>query len=219
MHEGFLEQQRLLDPVNRVSEILFGLIMAVTIVGSLSVATAGQTEVRTILGAALGCNLAWGLVDAVMYLVRTLAERNRNLSLGRAVVAAADAETAQRIIKESLPEHLAAITGPAEIEGMRKRLLALDASHRAGLGARDFAAALGIFLLVVLATFPVVVPFVLTANVKTAMDASRIITLAMLFAAGFTLGRYAGHPRPVLIGLTMSLFGAALILAVIALGG
>ncbi len=34
------ERQRLLDPVDRISEILFGLIMAVTIVGSLSIATA-----------------------------------------------------------------------------------------------------------------------------------------------------------------------------------
>ena len=45
---------RLLDPLDRVSEILFGLIMAVTIVGSLSIATAGHTEVRTVLIGALG---------------------------------------------------------------------------------------------------------------------------------------------------------------------
>ena len=64
------ESKRLLDPIDRISEILFGLLMAVTIVGSLSIATAGQDEVRTVLIAALGCNLAWGLVDAVMYLVR-----------------------------------------------------------------------------------------------------------------------------------------------------
>ena len=34
------EGGRLLEPVDRISEILFGLIMAVTIVGSLSIATA-----------------------------------------------------------------------------------------------------------------------------------------------------------------------------------
>ena len=66
---------RLLDPVQRISEILFGLIMAVTIVGSLSIAASGREEVRTVLVAALGCNLAWGLVDAVMYLLNTLTER------------------------------------------------------------------------------------------------------------------------------------------------
>ena len=78
------ERKRLLDPVDRISEILFGLIMAVTIVGSLSVATAGRGDVREILAAALGCNLAWGLVDAVMYLVRAATERTRRRALARA---------------------------------------------------------------------------------------------------------------------------------------
>ena len=48
------ERQRLLDPVDRISEILFGPFMAVTIVGSLSVATAGQNEARTVTVAAFG---------------------------------------------------------------------------------------------------------------------------------------------------------------------
>jgi hypothetical protein len=63
---GIEERERLLDPIDRISEILFGMIMAVTIIGSLSIATAGQTQVRTVTLSALGCNLAWGLVDAVM---------------------------------------------------------------------------------------------------------------------------------------------------------
>jgi hypothetical protein len=66
------DRERLLDPIQRISEVLFGLIMAVTIIGSLSIATADRVEVRTVLLAALGCNLAWGLVDAVMYLLNTL---------------------------------------------------------------------------------------------------------------------------------------------------
>lgn len=211
------ERARFVDPVDRVSEILFGLIMAVTIVGSLSVATAGRSEVRTVLAAALGCNLAWGLVDAVMYLVRTLAERTRNLALAKQV-ASSDKDEAYRLIMSTLPEHVVAITGPSELEGMRRRLLAPGAPQ-GGLGRDDYIAAIGIFLLVVTATFPVVVPFLLTSDTALAMHASRIITLAMLFAAGFTLGRYAGHAHPVRIGLVMLAFGAVLILAVMALGG
>src|SRR5215470_2690307 len=87
----------LLDPVDRISEILFGLIMAVTIVGSLSIATAGTEEVRTVMAAALGCNLAWGLVDAIMYVVRGATERTRNRALGLQIVQA-DEATAQRLI-------------------------------------------------------------------------------------------------------------------------
>jgi Trk-type K+ transport system membrane component len=50
---------RVLDPIERVSEVIFGLLMAMTFIGSLSVATAGREEVRTMMITALGCNLAW----------------------------------------------------------------------------------------------------------------------------------------------------------------
>jgi VIT1/CCC1 family predicted Fe2+/Mn2+ transporter len=216
--ELLTESKRLLDPIDRVSEIIFGLIMAVTIVGSLSIATAGQNEVRTVMMAALGCNLAWGLVDAVMYLVRTLTERRRNQALAKQAIGA-DEATAHRLIMAALPDHVAAITGPAELEGMRRRLLTLTPSPRAGLGRQDYLAAVGVFLLVVGATFPVVVPFLVTSDASLAMQASRAITLAMLFAAGLMLGRHAGHAHPWRTGLVMLLLGAALITAVKALGG
>ena len=68
---------RVLDPVERVSEALFGLIMVLTFTGSISVAEAGREEMRTMLVGAIGCNLAWGIVDGVMYLVTTLVARQR----------------------------------------------------------------------------------------------------------------------------------------------
>ena len=38
--------------------------MVLTFTGSLSVAEAGRDDVRTMLIGALGCNLAWGIIDA-----------------------------------------------------------------------------------------------------------------------------------------------------------
>ena len=210
-------REALLDPVDRVSEILFGLIMAVTIIGSVSVATAGRTEVRTAMAAALGCNLAWGLVDAVMYLVRTLTERTRNRSLA-ADVRRANGGAAHQLIERSLPPHVAAISGPEEIEGMRRRLLALPEITGA-LRREDFLAAFGIFLLVVLATFPVALPFVVIGDAALAMRVSQGVAVAMLFGAGFVLGRHAGHRRPIVTGAAMALLGVALIASVKALGG
>ena len=70
--------QTALDPVYRASEVIFGLLMAMSFIGSISVATDGREEVRTLLVAALGCNLAWGLVDAVMLLVAVKTEKRRN---------------------------------------------------------------------------------------------------------------------------------------------
>jgi len=69
------KRERVLDPVERLSEVLFGLIMVLSFTCSMSAATAGHEEVRTVVIGAIGCNIAWGLVDAVMYLLAILFER------------------------------------------------------------------------------------------------------------------------------------------------
>ena len=211
-------REQLLDPVDRISEIIYGLIMAVTIVGTLSIATAGPDEMRTVTLAAFGCNLAWGLVDAVMYLVQTLSERNRNYVLAKRI-RSADVQTAHRLIVRALPKSVSALAGPDEIEDLRRRLERKHVATHATLKPGDYLAALCLFLMVVIATFPVVVPFTLTSDAMLAMRLSRLIALIMLFLAGFALGRYAGHARPFLSGVTMAVLGAALIVAVKALGG
>ena len=134
-------------------------------------------------------------------------------------VMSAEEAPAHRLIQEALPAYLVPITGPEELEGMRRRLLAQPAPTGTVLNRRDYIASIGIFLFVVLATFPVVVPFMLTNDSAIAMRASQLIALAMLFVAGFVLGRYAGHLRPVLTGVYMALLGFALMAAVRALGG
>ena len=212
------EPERLLDPIDRISEILFGLIMAVTIVGGLSIASAGQAEMRTVTQAALGCNIAWGLVDAVMYLVRTWVERTRNKALAKRIVGA-DTATAHRLIARELPGHLATLAGPEGIAGMHRHLKELPIDRIATLKLRDYLEAFGIFLMVVIATFPVVAPFLLLDDPVSAMTLSRLITIGMLFFAGFALGRYAGHGKPYGVGLIAALFGAVLIVIVKALGG
>ncbi len=149
-----------LNPVDRVSEMLFGLFMALTFVGAVSVADSGRTEVRELLAAALGCNLAWGLVDAVMYLVRTITDRGRSLTLVRAVRVAADTETARALIKDALSKPLASVMTDTEVESIRQRIVALPSPpERPKLKSEDLLAALAVFLLVVAATFPVAIPF------------------------------------------------------------
>ena len=64
--------RRVLEPIERLAEGLCGGIMVLTWTGSLSVAEAGREDVRTRLIGTLGCNLAWGIIDAIMDLPRTL---------------------------------------------------------------------------------------------------------------------------------------------------
>lgn len=213
------QRKHLLDPVDRLSETLFGLIMAVTIVGSQSIVASGPHGARTVTVAAFGCNLAWGLVDAVMYLVRISTERAHYRAIARRAARAHEKAEAERLIAQILPTHLAALTGPEEIAGMRRHLAGLELDGRPLLRPRDWLKAAGVFAIVVISTFPVVLPFLLTGDMPVALRASRLLALAMLFGAGVGLGRFAHHVRPLLTGLCMAILGAVLIAVVTALGG
>jgi len=211
-------REAVLSPVDRVSELLFGLFMALTFVGAVSVAESGREQIRTMFVAALGCNLAWGLVDAVMYLVRTVTDRSRSLTLVRSV-RAADAESGRRLIESSLSRAAAGLVSSVEIEAIRGRIMALSSiPARATLGSNDLLAAVAIFLIVVASTFPVVLPFWLFQDVGTAKTVSRAIALAMLFFGGLALGRYAGYGSWK-AGVMMIGLGTGLVLAINALGG
>lgn len=212
-------REPVLSPVDRVSEMLFGLFMALTFIGAVSVAEQGREQIRTLFLTAIGCNLAWGLVDAVMYLVRTLAERGRLLTTVRSVQAARDAQAGRKVIEQSLSQAAARLLSVTEVEAVRGRIVAMTSlPEQPVLKTQDLLAALAIFLIVVASTFPVVLPFVLISDVGTAKNASRAISLAMLFFGGLALGRYAGYGSWK-VGLTMTGLGAGLVIAINALGG
>src|SRR5512147_3103901 len=116
--EGKEVRARVLDPVSRISEIIFGLLMALSFTGSLNAVTAGREEVRTMMLTALGCNLAWGLVDAVMYLIGTLTGRARNLTLLRMVHNTSNPQAAHAGISEALPGRLGEVMGSEGLEEM-----------------------------------------------------------------------------------------------------
>jgi hypothetical protein len=220
MPEELSEQRKsLLDPVERISELLFGLIMVLTFTGSLSAATAGREETRTMLFGAIGCNLAWGIVDAFMYLINTLTERGQGILKLRAVRAAKSPEAAQRIIAEALPNPVASVLQGGEIEALRQRLSRLpEPPARPRLHKQDFLGAAGVFLIVFLSTFPVVIPFIFMHTALLALRISNAIAIAMLFLCGYRLGHYGGH-RPWRMGFAMVVVGSVLVAITIALGG
>lgn len=211
--------RRILDPDERFAEILFGLIMVVTITGTISVTEGGREDVRTMLVAALGCNLAWGLADAVMWVLTTLVVRGRGLVTLRAVRTAADPARAHAVIAGALPPVLGAMLGPGELEALRQRVLAApEPPKRPPFGRDDLLAALAVGVLVFASTFPVVVPFFFVRDVKLALRLSNGIAIAMLFLLGRGAARHAGG-SPARFGLWMVVLGCALVAAIVALGG
>jgi hypothetical protein len=211
--------RRALDPIDRVMEVLFGLIMVLTFTGSLSAAESGRAEIRAMLVGALGCNLAWGIIDALMYLMGCLVERAGRVRTVLAVRAAASPEDGHRIIAEAVPPAVAAALSPAELENIRLHLGRLpDVPPRARLHAEDWRGAVAVLLLVFLSTLPVVVPFVFMRDAMVALRVSNVIAVSMMFLTGYGLGRLAGL-RPWLTGIAMVVLGGALVAMTIALGG
>jgi len=217
--ESAPRRRRVLDPAERSAEVLFGVIMVLTFTGSLSAATSGREEVRTMLIGAIGCNLAWGIVDAIMYLMNVLGDRGRRLALLRRVRADGDARRADAVIGGELPPLVASVLRPEELDAIRRRLAALpEPRARVWLERDDFRGALGVFLLVFLSTFPIVVPFLLMRQAMPALRVSNAIAIVLLFLAGRSVGHWAGL-RPWRTGLVMVGIGVVLVAVTIALGG
>jgi VIT family len=210
---------RLLDPIDRNSEILFGLFMVLTFTGTLSVATAGREDVRLMLIAAIGCNIAWGFVDGVMFVLRSLVARARDATVDRAVRAAQQPEQAHRLLATQLGP-MAAGLDTAALERVRLWLVAQPAppAGRVRVTAHDLRCAVGVFLLVFASTFPVVLPFVFMSELQQAMRFSALIAIVMLFLCGYNWGRYGGL-SPWRAGAVMVVLGVVVESIVIVLGG
>jgi hypothetical protein len=212
-------RRRILEPIDRVSEVLFGLIMVLTFTGSLSVAEAGREDIKAMLIGALGCNLAWGVIDGVMYLMGCLAGQGRDRRTWLAVRRAADPGEAQRTIADALPPMVASVVRGAELEAMSERLrLLAEPPADLRIGRDEWLGALAVFLLVFLSTFPVVIPFLFVREEMHALRVSNAIALTMLYLTGHALGRITGH-RAWVMGLSMVAIGAVLVAVTIALGG
>jgi hypothetical protein len=211
--------KRVLEPHERISEVLFGLIMVLTFTGSLSVAEAGREDVRTMLIGALGCNFAWGIIDAVLYLMSSLAEKGRHLMTFQSVRKATDPQEARQHIAGALPPLIASILQPAELDSIRERLNQIpEPPSSVRLAKSDYIGAIGVFLWVFLTTFPVAIPFIFIQNARLALRISNIIAVILLFIAGFAYGRAVGRSRRV-FGFIMVILGLILVALTIALGG
>lgn len=211
--------KRVLEPIDRISETLFGLIMVLAFTGSLSVAEIGREDVRTMVIGAVGCNLAWGLIDGIMYLMGCLSDRARTIRIVLAVRHAAQPEDAHRIIVSTVPPELAPVLQPPELERMRLQVNQLpEPPARPRLSGEDWRGAVGVFLLVFLSTFPVVLPFLFVHDVMRALRLSNAVAIVMLFITGYAFGRRIGV-RPWVSGLIMVVLGGVLVGITIALGG
>lgn len=208
-----------LNRVDRISEVLFGLIMVLTFTGAISIATDNREDVRELLIAALGCNIAWGLVDAIMYLMNVYAERGNTLRAINRIQKSKNTTEKRKLIREQTSVVLNSLMQDEEIDRLSQKITALPEPELKNIFSfKDLIAGMEIFLLVFLCTFPVVVPFLFIDEIGKALRLSNLIALIMLFIGGYLLGSYAGF-RKIITALIYTGIGVFLVAFTMALGG
>lgn len=214
---------RVLDPVVSLGEILFGLIMTLTFTlgAGIIIEEEGREGARQLLIALIGCNIAWGIIDAALYLLGELFDRGRLRRLGHSIRRAPSEQAATQFIAHELDDLLGNVTTPADRLGLYQRI----ASHlrSAPMTANritkdDLLGALASFWLVFLSSVPAALPFVFMDDARDALRISNVILLSLMFCAGCAWARHT-LARPWLVGLAFLVVGVALVVAAIALGG
>lgn len=214
-----VKKDAVLSPIDRISEVLFGLIMVLTFTGTISATHPGRAELRDLLWSALGCNLAWGIVDAMMYLMNMVLSRAYGMAVIKRIMNTRDVNATREVIKEEVPSVISALLTDQEIDNMGIRLKKLKAPTKGNLLTRtDFAAALQIFLLVFLCTLPVALPFAFVSDTMLGMRLSNGVALVLLFIGGFRLAQYASL-RPMVTAIVYTFIGLAMVSLTMALGG
>ena len=211
-----------LDPGERLGELLFGLIMVLTFtLGAGLNLEADHAGTRELLIAALGCNTAWGIIDAALFLIDRLSERGRVHRLVRAIQATTSREQALSLVVRELddrvPEFVSSRIRASLDEDVLDRVRRMELPANRVTGA-DLLAGLAVFWLVFVTALPAVVPFLVVNEPRIALRASNAVLLGIIFYLGWRWAGYTGASRWG-TALVLTALGVALVLVAIALGG
>jgi hypothetical protein len=213
---------RYLDPASRLGEILFGLIMVltVTLTAGLTV-DEGRAGVRQLLFAAIGCNIAWGIIDAVMYIMNCITVRSGKVRLVKAVRRSPDGKAALALIRDEIEPELQELLAPENAEALSRSVLKHIAQAQVAgntLTKDDFYGALACFWLVFVSCLPAAIPFLIFSQPHFALRVSNFLLIALLFLVGQKWAQYAATNRLV-TGAAMVAIGLVLVGVAILLGG
>lgn len=209
-----------LTPVDSLSEIIFGLIMVLGFTSTARI-TLGEQSPQQFLWAVIGCNLAWGIVDGVMYVLSSVYERGQRARLADSIRAAPDETTALAIIHDELDPQLGRLLADHERDQVGRWVLTKVKGltpQPVRITQDDLYGALASGMLVFLATLPVAAPFLLVDDPWMALRLSNLVCVSLLFVVGY---RWAWHTRtnPMVAGLVLTVIGLVMVAVTVVLGG
>ncbi|HEY4170954.1 MAG TPA: VIT1/CCC1 transporter family protein [Reyranella sp.] len=213
---------RYLDPDESLGELLFGLIMALTVtLGVRLLSSQDALKPHELAIALIGCNIAWGIIDAALYLLGSLFSRGQRNHFIRKLRKVSSQTQAIAAIREEFvldEDHLAQEQDLAAFYKATLDLLRHARLERPRLRGKDFMAALMIALLVAATAVPGAVPILLVEDDAVALRLANALQLCLLFAVGYHWARYVGA-NPWRTGLTFVGLCIVLVAISIALGG
>ncbi len=213
---------RYLDPSESMLEILFGLIMALTITtGARLVADASSLNARDLMVALAGCNIAWGIIDAVFYLLGSLFNRNRRVAMVRRLRTTRDDDEAIAIIRDEFGlEDEPPVREQDKTVFYRSMLEMLRhaGTRRARLTPREWAGAAVVFVLVAATAIPGLVPLALVGDTKLALRLANAVQVLLLFYVGYKWSYHSGS-NPWRGAAFVGVMGIVLVLVAVPLGG
>lgn len=210
--------QAVLSPFERGAEIIFGVLMAISVTAAAEITLGGEADVRELMIAALGCNLAWGLIDSVIYLLQLQFERHRQHRMVLELRELKSEDAFRKRVADELPPLVAQAMTADSLSYIHRAVQAYTKTKPAYWSRQEFAAAGLICALVFGSTFPLVLPFMLMQEPWYALRASHAIAVVMLFILGWKLGRWSGA-SPFGSGALLATGGVVLAVLCVALGG
>jgi VIT family len=214
---------RYLDPGETLGEVLGGFIMALTFTLGARLFTAmRQLEAHELVVAIIGCNVAWGVIDATLFVLNSLFYRSRHARFFRALkTVRSEVEALAAVEEEFGLEEEPLTVQPEDRARLYQSFLALSTRAtpaRVALRRQDFVSAFIVFALVSATAVPGVIPLLLLANSNFALHVSNWVLILLLFVVGYWWGRYTDAP-PWRVGLTAMLLGMFMVSVAVALGG
>jgi len=214
---------RYLKSSESLTEVLAGLIMVLTFTLGASVLSGGGANgARAALVGAIGCNVAWGIIDGVLYMMASKFDRTRHLRVRRAIASAADETAALAAISGELDPYLASVTQVEDREQLYRSIRNTLAQKRLPSHTRlvrdDLMGAIETFCLVFATALPAVLPLLLIDHPRLALRLSNLLVVGLLFIVGYHWAKYV-DANPWSAGLGLLSLGLAMVAVAILLGG
>jgi hypothetical protein len=210
-----------LDPVDRLGEVVFSLVMALGFIGACRLELS-EPDNRSMLIGVFGCNLAWGIVDGVMFVFAALFQRGLQARLIRNVQNSTSKDDAMRHVATEFGDRLDDLTTSEDrtriYQGIIEFSRRAPPATRARVRRQDIFGGIAVTILIVVATIPVVLPFIFVPSPVAALRWASGIALVLLFLVGCWWGRMVGVSG-LRIGTGLTVFGIILVIITIALGG